>query len=114
ADPAAEDLAAPADADVLVVDAGAAFVAGGLRGALDTTWTAVRAVANAAWIEPERPGGKVLLVAPAPGPAHAEAVRAGCENLARTLSIEWARFGIRIVAVLPGPRATEDDRDAAV
>ncbi|HVE67771.1 MAG TPA: hypothetical protein VNB64_04245, partial [Solirubrobacteraceae bacterium] len=33
---------------------------------------------------------------------HAEAARAGLENLARTLSIEWARHNVRIVAVHPG------------
>ena len=36
------------------------------------------------------------------GDAHAEAARAGLENLARTLSIEWARLGIRPVAIHPG------------
>ena len=45
----------------------------------------------------------MLLLAPPPGSAHAEAARAGLENLARTLSIEWARFGVRLVAVWPGP-----------
>ena len=35
-----------------------------------------------------------------------EAARAGLENLARTLSIEWARHGIRTAALLPGA-ATE-------
>ena len=29
------------------------------------------------------------------------------ENLTRVLSIEWARFGIRLTAVAPGPMATE-------
>ena len=35
----------------------------------------------------------------------------GLENLARTLSIEWARHGIRLVAILPGA-ATEADEVA--
>ena len=34
--------------------------------------------------------------------AGAEAARAGLENLARTLSVEWARYGIRTAALLPG------------
>jgi hypothetical protein len=51
-------------------------------------------------------GGQILLLAPLPDDARAEAARAGLENLARTLSIEWARFGVRPVAVLPGPRTT--------
>ena len=46
-------------------------------------------------------------LAPRPGDAHREAARSGLENLARTLSIEWARFGVRPVAILPGS-ATED------
>ena len=47
-------------------------------------------------------GGKLVLVAPPPLDAAADAARDGIENLARTLSIEWARYGIRTVAVLPG------------
>ena len=43
-----------------------------------------------------------MLIAPPPGDAGAEAARAGPENLARTLSIEWARYGIRTAALLPG------------
>ena len=99
------------DAHAVVVDAAARFTAtvdGGdelvaLRAATDGAWTATRAVANAAWIEPQAAGGKVVLVAPAPdaGP-HAAAARAALENLARTLSIEWSRYGIRITTITPG------------
>jgi NAD(P)-dependent dehydrogenase (short-subunit alcohol dehydrogenase family) len=96
----------------LVVDARALFGAGGpeaLRRALDGTWCVVRATANAAFI-PERRGGKVVLVAPSPGAgAHAEALRAGLENLARTSSIEWSQYGITPTALRPGPAATEDE-----
>jgi citronellol/citronellal dehydrogenase len=64
----------------------------------------VRPVANRAWIEPRRPG-RIVLVAPAPDAgAHAEAARAALENMARTLSIEWSRHGIRTVAITPGAR----------
>jgi len=88
---AAEDL------DVLVVDAAAMFAGAtgvdAARGALDGAWAA---------IQPEAAGAKlILLLAPPPGDAHAEAARAGLENLARTLSIEWARLGIRPVAIHP-------------
>jgi NAD(P)-dependent dehydrogenase (short-subunit alcohol dehydrogenase family) len=109
--------------DVLVNDAAAAFAMsapdgavdrgggvdpadpdgmGALRAALDGAWTATRAVANAAFI-PEGRGGKVISLAPRPdaGP-RAQAARAGLENMARTLSIEWARFGVRTTAILPG------------
>lgn len=96
--------------DALVVDAAALFEAAptdddelaALRAAADGAWTITRTVANAAWIGPERPG-KLVLLAPAPdaGP-HAEATRAALENLSRTLSIEWARFGIRTTTITPG------------
>ena len=43
-----------------------------------------------------------MLLAPPPGRRGRGGARAGLENLARTLSIEWARFGIRTVAILPG------------
>jgi NAD(P)-dependent dehydrogenase (short-subunit alcohol dehydrogenase family) len=96
----------------LVVDARAAFGDGGpeaLRRALDGTWCVMRATANAAFI-PERRGGKVVLVAPAPGAGpHAEALRAGLENLARTPSIEWSQYAITLTAVRPGDTATDDE-----
>jgi NAD(P)-dependent dehydrogenase (short-subunit alcohol dehydrogenase family) len=102
--------------DVLVVDAASAFAAAGggmpgLRAAVDDAWIIVRAVANAAWIEPGRPGGKLVLIAPAQdaGP-HADAVGAAVENTARTLSVEWARFGIRATAVRPRPGAVPEQR----
>lgn len=94
--------------DVLVHDLRPAFgnTGGddGLRAALDGAWIATRAVATTAFIPGER-GGRVVLIAPpanAADPA-AAGVRAGAENLARTLSIEWARHGITTVAVTPGP-----------
>lgn len=37
-----------------------------------------------------------------PGMAHSGAARAGVENLAKTLSVEWAENGIRINNVAPG------------
>ena len=89
--------------------AGALFGAGGadaLRAALDGAWCATRATVNAAFL-PER-GGKIVLVGPRPGAGeHAEALRAGVENLARTTSIEWTRYAITPSAVLPGARASE-------
>jgi NAD(P)-dependent dehydrogenase (short-subunit alcohol dehydrogenase family) len=79
-------------------DAGAA-----LSACLDATWNVTRAVANLAFLTDGGRGGRVLLLAPPPdaGP-HAEAARAGLENLARTLSIEWARRAITLVAIAPG------------
>ena len=90
----------------LVIDAGAGFGSGGaeaLRATMDTAWRAIRAIATGALIENEIPG-RLLLVAPRSGAGrHAPAVRAALENLARTLSVEWARYGITAVALWPGP-----------
>jgi NAD(P)-dependent dehydrogenase (short-subunit alcohol dehydrogenase family) len=93
--------AAPVEA--LVVDA-SDVVREPLASALDGVWEVVRGVATAAMI-PDSRGGKIVLVAPPPGGAEAAAARAGLENMARTLSIEWARYGIRPVAILPGEGA---------
>ena len=65
-----------------------------------------------ALIEQQRPGRIVLLAPrrrrrPAGGPGvHARATRAGLENLARTTSIEWSRYGITTVAIAPGAGTT--------
>jgi NAD(P)-dependent dehydrogenase (short-subunit alcohol dehydrogenase family) len=96
--------------DALVYDAGPAFGAGGadaLRSTMDEAWRAIRAVATGALIESARPG-RVLLLAPRPdaGP-HAAAARAALENLARTLSVEWARHSITAVALWPGAQTTD-------
>jgi hypothetical protein len=88
--------------DALVWDGAAAFASASgvaaVHAALDGAWLAIRP----AYAAMERTGGLIVLLAPPPGDAHAEAARAGLENLARTLSIEWARVGIRPVAILPG------------
>jgi NAD(P)-dependent dehydrogenase (short-subunit alcohol dehydrogenase family) len=55
------------------------------------------------------PAGAAAPPAPpgtAPDP-HADAVRGAVENIARTLSIEWSRHGIRTVAITPGARTTD-------
>ena len=90
----------------LIADAAAAFAAAGggldgLRTGLDGTWNALRAVVNAA-LRPAGGGIAVLLAAPPGAGPHAAALRAALDNLARTTAIEWARHGVRVVAVLPG------------
>ena len=122
----ADDEAATAAAgsldvvDVLVVDAGVRFRALGsgaepvdrLRATIDDTFVVVRAVAAGLWIEPAIAGGKVVLIAPAPEDGeHAVACAAALENMSRTLSVEWARFGVRIVAI--APRAGAETADVA-
>jgi NAD(P)-dependent dehydrogenase (short-subunit alcohol dehydrogenase family) len=94
---------------MLVVDAGGLFARStqdALIATLEASWRVTRAVANVAFI-PGEAGGRIVYVAPptqaSGGEPHADATRAGLENLARTLSIEWARFGISPVAIAPGP-----------
>jgi NAD(P)-dependent dehydrogenase (short-subunit alcohol dehydrogenase family) len=106
-----------AGADALVVDAAGRFAGaqggdelGALRAVADGAWCVTRSVANVAWIAPQAPGGKIVLVAPGPGEGpHAAATRAALENLARTLSIEWARFGVRTTAITPGQTTSAAD-----
>ena len=90
--------------DVVVWD-GASLA--GPRDVLDGAWLALRPEARA-MIDAEA-GGKLLLIAPAPSDAGAEAARAGTENLARTLSVEWARYGLRTAALLPGAATTPEE-----
>lgn len=86
--PAGDEPEVPESPDVLVA----------ATGDVDSAFLATRVVASA-WIAAGREG-RVVLVAPrddAPG-------RAAHENLARSLSVEWARFGITPTAILPGRR----------
>ena len=78
---------------------------------VEGTWLMTHAVATRAMIPDER-GGRIVNVTLSPhhglpGMAHSSAARAAVENLTRVLSIEWARFGIRLMAIAPGPMATE-------
>lgn len=107
---------AAAGTQALVVDVAALSPAVGrlerLGLGLERTWAAVRTLAVGALIPTGT--GKVILVAPRPGDGpHAGAARAAAENLARTLSVEWARHRITVVAVAPGD-ATGDRELAAV
>jgi NAD(P)-dependent dehydrogenase (short-subunit alcohol dehydrogenase family) len=94
----------------LLYDADGDFGAGGgdaLRAMLERAWRAVHAVATGALIEAG--AGRLLMVAPRPDAGrHAPAARAGLENLARTLSVEWARYGITAVAIWPGEHTTAE------
>jgi NAD(P)-dependent dehydrogenase (short-subunit alcohol dehydrogenase family) len=96
------------DASVLLIDSAGMFAAGGrdaLLGAMQATWDAARAFATR--LIAKEQAGRIVLLAPTPGAGeHADAAGAGLENLARTLSIEWARHGITTVAIAPGTTTT--------
>jgi citronellol/citronellal dehydrogenase len=107
--------------DVLVNNAGGQFLSPaeaitpkGFRTVIDLnvqgTWLMTHAAATKAFIP--QGGGKVLSVTLSPhngmpGMVHSGAARAAVENMMRTLGIEWARFGIKTVALAAGQFATE-------
>src|SRR3954447_25766892 len=74
------------------------------------TWLMSHAAATKAFIP--QGGGKVVSVTLSPhhgmpGMVHSGAARAAVENMMRTLSIEWARFNVRLCAVAAGQFDTE-------
>ena len=112
--------------DLLVNNAGGQFLtpaedisAKGFRTVMrlnvEGTWLMSHAVATRAMMrgpEDEPQGGKIVNVTLSPhhglpGMAHSSATRAAVENLTRVLSIEWARFDIRLTAVAAGHFATD-------
>jgi NAD(P)-dependent dehydrogenase (short-subunit alcohol dehydrogenase family) len=101
----------------VVIDGASLFGAGegreALMGCLAAAWNAARAAVQLAFL-PGEAGGRIVLLAPADGGEHAAAAAAGLENLARTLSIEWARYGITTVAVAPGRDTRPEDLAAVV
>jgi citronellol/citronellal dehydrogenase len=77
------------------------------------TWLMTHAAATKAFIP--QGGGKVLSVTLSPhngmpGMVHSGAARAAVENMTRTLSVEWARFGIKLTALAAGQFGTETMR----
>ncbi len=73
-------------------------------------WLMTHAAATKAFIP--QGSGKVLSVTLSPhhgmpGMVHSGAARAAVENMMRTLSVEWSRFGIRTCALAAGQFGTE-------
>jgi NAD(P)-dependent dehydrogenase (short-subunit alcohol dehydrogenase family) len=70
----------------------------------------------AAKVMKERGGGSIVNISsgvassPAPRMSNYGAAKAGLENLSKTLSQEWARFGIRVNVVVPGVVDVEHTR----
>jgi citronellol/citronellal dehydrogenase len=112
-------LAEGGSVQLLVIDAAGMFGAAGadgpteedragaaLRSCLDVTWNVTRTVVNDAFLA-RGEGGRVVYLAPRDDAGvHAGAARAGLENLARTLSVEWARHSITVVTIAPGEATT--------
>ncbi|MEA2388172.1 MAG: citronellol/citronellal dehydrogenase [Thermoleophilaceae bacterium] len=74
------------------------------------TWLMTHAVATRAMMPAE--GGRILNVTLSPhhglpGMAHSSAARAAVENMTRVLSIEWARFQIKLTAIAAGHFETD-------
>jgi len=107
--------------DLLVNNAGGQFLAPAetvspkgfrtvIRLNLEGTWLMTSIVAAKAMIPAGR--GKIVSITISPhhgqpGIAHSAAARAGVENLTRSLSIEWARYGITLNAIAAGQFETE-------
>lgn len=77
---------------------------------VEGTWLMTHAAATKAMIPGG--GGKIVNITLSPhnglpGMAHSSAARAAVENLTRVLSIEWARFDIRLTALAIGHFATD-------
>ena len=77
---------------------------------VEGTWLMTHAVATKAMIPAG--GGKVVSVTLSPhngmpGMVHSGAARAAVENMMRTLSVEWARFGIKLNALAAGQFGTD-------
>jgi citronellol/citronellal dehydrogenase len=107
--------------DILVNNAGGQFAAPaetvtakGYRNVIELnvlgTWHMTRAAATKAMI-PQN-AGRILNVTVSPHygfplMVHTGAARAAVESMTRTLSIEWARFGITVCALAAGAMATD-------
>lgn len=69
---------------------------------LEREWTMVQAVAAEVFIPAS--AGRIVLLAP----RHAPVEQAALENLARTLSVEWARYGITATAIAPAAETSDE------
>lgn len=104
--------------DFLVCSAAGNFIApaaglsaNGFRSVIDIDLCGTFNSARAAFAHLEKSRGAIVSITatqaktPAAFQVHAGAAKAGIEKMTRDLAVEWARFGIRVNAVAPGPIA---------
>jgi len=102
--------------DVLVCSAAgnflapaAALSANGFRAVVDIDLCGTFNAARGAFAHLSKHGGSIVSITaiqanvPMPLQCHAGAAKAGIEKLTRDLALEWARYGVRVNAVAPGP-----------
>jgi NAD(P)-dependent dehydrogenase (short-subunit alcohol dehydrogenase family) len=102
--------------DILVNSAAGNFLspaaslsANGFRAVIDIDLCGTFNACRAAFAHLSKNGGHIVSITatqadvPTPLQCHAGAAKAGIEKLTRDLALEWARFGIRVNAVAPGP-----------
>jgi NAD(P)-dependent dehydrogenase (short-subunit alcohol dehydrogenase family) len=102
--------------DVLVNSAAGNFLApaaslsaNGFRAVIDIDLCGTFNASRAAFPHLSQRGGSIVNITatqadvPTPLQCHAGAAKAGIAKLTRDLALEWGRFGIRVVAIAPGP-----------
>lgn len=119
--PALEEAVAAAAAangglDLLVNSAAGNFLApaaslspNGFRAVVDIDLCGTFNACRAAFSHLSKRGGTIVNITatqadvPTPLQCHAGAAKAGIAKLTRDLALEWGRFGVRVVAIAPGP-----------
>jgi NAD(P)-dependent dehydrogenase (short-subunit alcohol dehydrogenase family) len=87
----------------------ASLSANGFRSVIDIDLCGTFNTCRAAFAHLSKRGGSIVSITatqadvPTPLQCHAGAAKAGIAKLTRDLALEWSRFGIRVVAIAPGP-----------
>lgn len=87
----------------------ASLSANGFRSVIDIDLCGTFNACRAAFAHLSKQGGSIVSITatqaeiPTPLQCHAGAAKAGIEKLTRDLALEWARAGVRVNSVAPGP-----------
>ncbi len=87
----------------------ASLSANGFRSVIDIDLCGTFNACRAAFAHLSKEGGSIVSITatqaeiPTPLQCHAGAAKAGIEKLTRDLALEWARSGVRVNSVAPGP-----------